>query len=162
MNVEDFHIGDAVCITDADVHRKQYIGKSGVVIENPNPSNGCVRVRVIYFGEVDLKPQWLKIVHACKSNYSRHFRQITDEMVRTYEAKNADYGDCYADGFKRFGAVQLVSRMYEKFCRVEHLLCHKSNAKVKDESVIDTLTDLANQAIILRMIIENNDFENRE
>lgn len=89
------------------------------------------------------------------------FRDILDEMAKTYEKKNHDYGDAYAEGYKLFGHTQLLSRRYEKFCRVYNLLNH-TERKVLDESVLDTLTDMANQCVILRMMIENNDFENVE
>lgn len=85
------------------------------------------------------------------------FVEITEEMAATYEQKNEDYGDAYSDGFKRFGATQLVSRIYEKYCRVEHLLCHNAENKVKDEYVKDTLTDMATQCIILRMLLESEE-----
>lgn len=89
------------------------------------------------------------------------FRDIVDEMAKTYEEKNHDYGDAYAEGYKLFGHTQLLSRIYEKFCRVYNLLNH-TERKVLDESVLDTLTDMANQCVILRIMIENNDFENVE
>lgn len=160
MNPKDFNVGDHVRVCETDVHRKKYKNLTGFVVENPCPLNGCVRVR-IDDNDIDFNPDWLKLVASCDFlTPTDQFCKITEEMARTYEAKNADYGDCYTDGFNRFGPIQLVSRIYEKFCRVEHLLCHNSDAKVMDESVIDTLTDLANQAIILRMLIEYNDLEN--
>lgn len=83
------------------------------------------------------------------------FKKITDEMVETYKAKNATYGNAYLDGFRRFGAVQLVSRIYEKYCRIENLLIHNADNEAPDENVVDTLTDMANQCVILRTLIES-------
>lgn len=88
------------------------------------------------------------------------FNAILCEMGETYKAKNETYGDSYRDGFNRFGAVQLVSRMYEKYCRIENLLVHNADNKVPDESVIDTLTDLGVQCVALRMLLQKNDFKN--
>lgn len=93
-------------------------------------------------------------------NSNDRFSEITDEMRLTYLVKNKVYGDSYVDGFRRFGPVQLVSRMYEKLCRIVNILCNGAEEEVDNEVVADTLTDLANQAIILRMLIEDNDFEN--
>lgn len=87
------------------------------------------------------------------------FKRIVDEMAKTYEKKNADYGDAYAEGYKLFGHTQLLSRIHEKFCRVYNLLNH-TERKVLDESVLDTLTDMANQCVILRIMIEEYNFEN--
>lgn len=90
-----------------------------------------------------------------ESEWINRFKKIVNEIVETYKAKNADYGNAYADGFSRFGAVQLVSRIYEKYCRIENLLVRKADSKVIDESACDTLTDIATQCIILRMLLES-------
>ena len=92
----------------------------------------------------------------------KEFRAILNEMAETYKAKDDCYGNAYADGYNRFGSVQLVSRMYEKYCRIENLLVHKAENKVSDESVLDTLTDLAVQSVVLRMLLQKNDFEKVE
>ncbi len=47
-----------------------------------------------------------------------------------------------------------MSRMYEKYCRIENILVHNADNKVPDESVLDTLTDLSVQCICLRMLLE--------
>lgn len=82
------------------------------------------------------------------------FRLITEEMAETFRCKNHDYGNAYADGYRRFGPVQLLSRIYEKFCRVETLLTHRTGSLVKTESVSDTLTDMAVQCIALRLLVQ--------
>lgn len=94
------------------------------------------------------------------SDNMKAFKAILNEMAETYKVKDATYGNAYQDGFNRFGAVQLVSRMYEKYCRIENLLVRNADNKVPDESVIDTITDLGVQAICLRMLLQKNDFEN--
>ena len=88
--------------------------------------------------------------NSSESSNVRRFREIANEMTQTYKAKNADYGNAYEDGYKMFGHTQLLSRIYEKFLRVKNLL--DGHTPQVDEKVTDTLTDLANQAIILRMI----------
>ena len=98
----------------------------------------------------------------CCSQYvpmSMRFRNITQQMAETYEAKNHDYGNAYTEGYKLFGHTQLLSRIHEKFCRVYNLL-NGADRQVPDESVLDTLTDMANQCVILRMMIEEYNFEN--
>lgn len=87
------------------------------------------------------------------------FKAIADEMVKTYEAKNHDYGNAYEAGYRLFGHVQLLSRIYEKFMRVHNLL-NGEQRKVDDETIGQTLTDMANQCICLRMILETDEFEN--
>jgi cysteinyl-tRNA synthetase len=71
------------------------------------------------------------------------FKSTTEQMNRLYEAKNADYGDS-------FGESAGLVRISDKFNRLKTLL--RGNAQqVQSESVEDTLMDLANYAIMLRM-----------
>ena len=89
-------------------------------------------------------------------NKASMFSAIVGEMAETFAAKNADYGDAYQKGYELFGPTQLMSRIYEKFCRVHHIMIERADRKV-DENVTDTLTDMAVQCIILRMMIENEE-----
>lgn len=82
--------------------------------------------------------------------------------VEISKRKNADYAT-EADPFANFKACEMIGipattgilvRMTDKLMRVSNLL-KKGEAQVKDESIGDTLSDLANYAIILRMLIEN-------
>lgn len=57
--MEDFKIGDVVYVNYADEWRIDFLGKYGGVVYNPNPSNGCVRVKFENDESVDLKPEWL-------------------------------------------------------------------------------------------------------
>lgn len=82
------------------------------------------------------------------------FKAITQQMADTYEAKNTDYGDSFGKSIEKYGPVAGIVRMSDKFNRLENLLLNQGTAKVNDESVIDTLTDLANYAIMLRIELE--------
>lgn len=173
--LEELKVGDRVEVVDADSHRYKYIGRKGFIVENPNPSNGYVRVSLVPDGNaiessIDFEPSWLRKLldtdfsidakYFEDSDNVKAFKAILNEMAETYKAKDATYGNAYQDGFNRFGAVQLVSRMYEKYCRIENLLVRTADNKVPDESVLDTLTDLSVQCICLRMLLQKNDFEN--
>ena len=81
---------------------------------------------------------------------------IMREMLKTYRDKNADYGDSFSKSYKEFGLVAPVVRMSDKMERIKAL--SKADAKVKDESIKDTLLDLANYAImtIVEMDIEDD------
>ena len=74
------------------------------------------------------------------------FKQITEEMVDLYRRKNADYGDSFAVLYERFGLKSVVIRLWDKVMRLE-TLCNKE-AGVKDESIDDTLIDIANYAVM--------------
>lgn len=164
---EEFKVGDLVQIVTNGTGYVDHEGETGVIKYFSSHTsfgveiNGCVTV---YPAKYLRKIQKEICFDNPDDAWVGHFRNIANEMVETYRRKNADYGNAYLDGFNRFGAVQLVSRIYEKYCRIENLLVRKALPSVKDESVIDTLTDIANQCIILRMMLETPDvdFENVE
>lgn len=81
----------------------------------------------------------------------RH-QALCDKIHATYVAKNHDYGDSFGQSFKKFGIVAAVVRMGDKLNRVENVA--KGGAKVSDETVVDTLMDLANYALMTAMEVE--------
>ena len=84
----------------------------------------------------------------------RH-KQILVEMHDLYQRKNHDYGDAFGEAYKELGTISGVTRIYDKFKRLMTLI--KSESKVKDETIDDTLSDLANYCIMLKMELEEND-----
>lgn len=74
------------------------------------------------------------------------FEQLTKNMATVYRAKNHDYGDSFGDSLKEFGLVASAVRMNDKMNRFKSLI--QKEAQVKDESIEDTLLDLANYAIM--------------
>ena len=75
------------------------------------------------------------------------FQKITDRMHETYLKKNADYGSSFDDLFDEFGMTSALLRMKDKYNRLKSIT-EKGQIQVKDESVEDTLLDLANYAIL--------------
>lgn len=71
---------------------------------------------------------------------------ICDQLHETYTRKNADYGDSFAELRNRLPNAILV-RMFDKYLRIETLLTG-AEAQVKDESIEDSLLDLANYCIM--------------
>lgn len=78
-----------------------------------------------------------------------NFREITDYMYQIYEKKNADYGDSFSKTFDEFGLTASAIRINDKTERFKKLI--KQNAQVQDESIKDTLLDLANYALLTLM-----------
>lgn len=78
-----------------------------------------------------------------------NFREITDYMYQIYEKKNADYGDSFSKTFDEFGLTASAIRINDKNERFKQLI--KKEAQVKDESIKDTLLDLANYAVLTLM-----------
>ena len=78
-----------------------------------------------------------------------NFREITDYMYQIYEKKNADYGDSFSKTFDEFGLTASAIRINDKTERFKKLI--KQDAQVQDESIKDTLLDLANYAVLTLM-----------
>lgn len=77
------------------------------------------------------------------------FMDITTNMAKTYAAKNHDYGNSFEQSCNKFGIIAAIVRMGDKMNRLESLVVKR--AEVKDESIKDTLLDLANYAIMTVM-----------
>lgn len=88
------------------------------------------------------------------SDNVEQFMDITTDMTKTYEAKNHDYGNSFNQSLYKFGLIASIVRMNDKLNRLETLASKR--AEVKDESVEDTLLDLANYAIMTVMWLRNS------
>lgn len=82
------------------------------------------------------------------------FKQITAKMAETYEKKNADYGNSFEETLNKWGINIALARMDDKLNRVNTLL--NKTAQVKDESVEDTLMDLATYAVMTLMFLQKS------
>lgn len=89
--------------------------------------------------------------------------QYHKENLTILEQKNADYSGVETDPFRNFKACNmygitteqgLLVRMSDKMMRISNLLTKE--AKVKDESIKDSLKDLSNYALILLAYIDQD------
>lgn len=85
------------------------------------------------------------------------FTEITSNMAKTYAAKNHDYGNSFEQSLDKFGLVASVVRLGDKMNRIESLT--KKEAQAKDESIKDTLLDMANYAIMTVMWMDKKSGE---
>lgn len=83
---------------------------------------------------------------------------ICDELYETYKNKNKDYGDSFAQSLDKHGLIAAIVRMDDKMNRVINL--NKADDQlVNDESVRDTLMDLANYVIMSVMWLDSKSGE---
>lgn len=82
------------------------------------------------------------------------FIDITNSLTEIYQAKNQDYGNSFEMSLYKFGLVASIIRLSDKMNRIECL--SQTKAKVKDESIEDTLLDLANYAIMTVIWLRKN------
>ena len=76
-----------------------------------------------------------------------------DELLKTFVDKNADYGNSFESSLEEYGLIAALIRMDDKMGRLRTLI--KSEAKVKDESISDTLRDLSNYALMASVWVDN-------
>ena len=85
-------------------------------------------------------------------------REICEEINDLYARKNHDYGDSFHQTFVEEGMAMARIRLGDKFNRFK-TLSRSEEQKVDDESIKDTLIDLANYAImtVLEMEVAGNE-----
>lgn len=110
-----------------------------------------IRINLEVFEESDKK---VEEPDKTLSNTSAHqFKDIAKGMIETYVRKNHDYGNSFDKSLDKFGLVASVVRIGDKMNRIESLVQKK--AMVQDESIRDTLLDMANYAIMTVMWMDN-------
>lgn len=93
--------------------------------------------------------------------FSKEFFGKCHEIM---ESKNADYSGAQDDPFANFKAIEIygiatevgfLTRMTDKMARLASFI-KRGELLVKDESVTDTLRDLANYSMLLAAYLEDN------
>ena len=99
--------------------------------------------------------------------FVQSFSDSLDEMKAIMIRKNADYAGSAegSDPFKNFRLVEALGiasvetwflvRMSDKVSRLTTLIMSGKDPKVTDESISDTLSDLANYSILLKTFIKS-------
>ena len=84
--------------------------------------------------------------------------KICQELTETYKKKNADYGNSFENSLDKHGLIAGIVRMDDKMSRLISLNS-KNEQQVMDESMRDTLMDLANYAIMSVMWLDGKSGE---
>lgn len=93
----------------------------------------------------------------------RIFKEYVDRMTSIFAEKRADYGPSTEETFRKFGPVSFLVRMHDKLNRLDNLFVKGDiDRKVRDESVRDTLMDLANYCIIALVELDKAEQEKRK
>jgi hypothetical protein len=88
-------------------------------------------------------------------NYS--YSSILRRMDSTHTRKNNDYGDAAYQGYKKYGPAYFLVQLHNKLSRLESLTINNRSQMVKDESIDDTLLDMANYAVMYLESRHRND-----
>lgn len=109
-------------------------------------------------GEVDAD----KETEECNKNVSHpedyyQYGRILERMDDTHRRKNSDYGDAAYKGYKKYGDYYFLTQLHNKFTRLENLTINNTKPQVEDESIDDTLLDMANYAVMYLESRHRND-----
>ena len=86
----------------------------------------------------------------------RRHADICAELHAIYDRKNHDYGDSFHLSYLEEGLAMPRIRLGDKLNRFKMLSRNLDSQKVKDESIRDTLLDLANYAIMTVLEMESD------
>jgi hypothetical protein len=99
-----------------------------------------------------------------KKEYFEFAQSFFNDCIEISKKKNADYTGKDDNPFSNFQSVEILgistehgflTRMMDKFKRIASFV-ENGELKVKDESVTDTLKDLANYSCLLAGFIKSN------
>lgn len=85
--------------------------------------------------------------------------EICRQLNDIYTRKNHDYGDSFHATYLEEGLAMARIRLSDKLNRFKQLSRDPNRQAVQDESMIDTLLDLANYAIMTVMEIDGGVYE---
>lgn len=93
------------------------------------------------------------------SKLERH-KKICENLNAIYQVKNRDYGDSFGETYRKLGLISAVTRITDKCNRIQSLArMADQQGDVLDESIDDTLLDMANYCI---MTYIEREIENEE
>lgn len=74
-------------------------------------------------------------------------RQVLNRMGDIFAVKNKKYGSSFEISLNKYGNIAALVRISDKFNRIENLIL-TADSGTHDESVIDTLIDMANYCVM--------------
>jgi hypothetical protein len=84
-------------------------------------------------------------------------KELCKELNEVYEKKNHDYGNSFGETFDKLGIISAVTRISDKYNRLTSLcMLPEEERQVKDESITDTLMDMANYCIMTVIELHKN------
>lgn len=95
--------------------------------------------------------------------YEQKYMDVIEILKKTFLKKNHDYGSSVRKNYDKFeaygkneGLKYVFGRIAEKYDRLENLIYGKDSNQVIDESIEDSLLDMANYAILAAVSIQEH------
>lgn len=76
---------------------------------------------------------------------AKMMQELHEKQLELYKIKNKKYNDSFSKTYKEYGNSVLCLRLDDKLSRLKSLLL-RNESETDDESVYDTLQDIANYA----------------
>lgn len=94
-----------------------------------------------------------------RTETSNPFKFYTDNLADILQAKNDAYGNSFTKSVDKFGKTVIAVRLSDKFNRICNLI-KRGELKENDESLEDTLLDMAGYSILGLKYLEEHKDEN--
>lgn len=95
------------------------------------------------------------------TNEVKNFILEAQQCVELYAKKNHDYGNSFDKGMSTIGEAYGIGRLYDKMNRLITLSNPNQKRLVNDESIDDTLRDLACYSIMM-LAYRKKEIENKQ
>lgn len=89
----------------------------------------------------------------CSSPKTREllsYEEVMQKLHDVYVRKNSDYGDSFSKSLSKYGEVAAMVRIEDKKNRLDSLFGKENDRMVVNESLDDTIEDIANYFIMWR------------
>ncbi len=86
-------------------------------------------------------------------------RNVLENMGDIFTVKNKKYGNSFENSLDKYGMIAALTRISDKFNRIENLILTNDEG-TDDESVIDTLVDMANYCVMTAVYMKGAKEEN--
>lgn len=136
---------NADSVFDAISYIENYLGRNLTPEEKVQITGGATTKVTAEIGEVVAADT----VETAEPGNVVAMRKLATQIVDTYARKNKDYGDSFGKSVRHYGFIAALTRLSDKFNRVENfILAGIKNGMVSDESLRDTLIDMATYALM--------------
>lgn len=78
------------------------------------------------------------------------YEEVMQNLHSVYVKKNSDYGDSFSKSLNKYGEVAAMVRIEDKKNRLDSLFGKENDRMVVNESLDDTIEDIANYFIMWR------------
>lgn len=89
------------------------------------------------------------------NNLVQQHKDLCTFINTLYAQKNAAYGNSFGDTFSKLGIISAVTRITDKYNRLVTLSTN-TDINQNDESIEDTLLDMANYCLMTVMELRNS------